>query len=222
MNQNTKAVDGIQIGFDSSWIAELANPLHFSTYHKQAELVYRLSRRCDSILAIGTGNNLLYNLLKKRKWNVKLLDVDRDKNPDFCDNALEFDYGKLEFKVILAFEVLEHISWNTFIKVLRKISESKIERMIFSVPIAEHQLLKLECKLLRIQAFNLRLTVPSKQIKVKTHFWDLSRFPEQLKDNRRTISLQEFEEAFNDAGFSLHRSGNVDRIPFFHAKKKRN
>ena len=155
MTHKSKTVDGKEVTYSTSWIKNLENEFHFSTYYEQAKHVYAHISREESLIEAGIGSGLLCDLLSRRGWNIKTVDIDSDKNPDFCSDVLSFDFNQGQFDALLAFEIFEHLPWDTFCKLLEKIQGTSISKILFSVPRCEYELLNffLRC------SSSLRVTV---------------------------------------------------------------
>ncbi|MCP4553116.1 MAG: hypothetical protein GY834_14005, partial [Bacteroidetes bacterium] len=124
-------VDGNEVIYSSDWVNDLENEIHFNWHYQQAAIVYDKCNKSSNILEIGVGTNLLSDLLHRRKWSIKTLDIDEDKMPDYCASADDFEYEDID--VILAFEIFEHIPYNTFKSLINKISKSEVSSVYFSV-----------------------------------------------------------------------------------------
>ena len=80
MKYKTKVVDGKKVSYSSDWINDLESEEHFNWYFQQASIVYNNCSKTSALLEIGVGTGLLSDLLKKRGWNIKTLDIDEKKN----------------------------------------------------------------------------------------------------------------------------------------------
>ena len=175
MRYNSQIVDGKEAFYSSDWINQLESEQHFSWYHKQLELVYKYCGRNQRLLEIGIGNSCLSDILKRRGWGIKTLDIDEEKAPDFVLPVSDFKFNDHDFNTILAFEIFEHIPFDTFEKTIRNISESSAIQILFSVPRCEKLLFKMSLKLPKLSKFTYSISVPSSRIIEKNHHWELGK-----------------------------------------------
>lgn len=211
-------VDGVEVYYSSDWIWEIENKTHFQWYWNQAKLVYERCNKNQQLLEIGVGTCLLYDLLKRRKWNIKTLDIDPEKAPDYCQNAAEFDFKKSKADVILAFEVFEHMPFSTFQKVIGKIRASKVEDIYFSVPWNEKTIFQLNLKLPKLPEINFGVNISNRRITEPTHFWELSKRNKTNKE-KQWVSLQKITHVFHEEGFLLNRLNRIGYIQYFQATR---
>jgi len=189
MEYKTKLVDGHEACFCSDWIADLEQELHFNWCYQQADLAYSNCRRDQRILEIGIGTGLLSDLLRKRGWNIKTLDIDENKSPDFCSSASEFDFIHHNIEIVLAFEIFEHIPFSTFEKVVDKLADSDLKAIYFSLPWNERQLIDFRLKLPRLEPLVWSLSFPTGEIVTRAHFWELSKKPDHLAQSNWSTLL---------------------------------
>ena len=98
--------------------------------HASRWTTYSLLIRCileiepSNILEIGVGNHLVADILKKIGYSVRTLDIDKSLNPDYnmdVRSAALLDL-KNKFDLIIASQVLEHIEYSDFLKVVYNLS----------------------------------------------------------------------------------------------------
>jgi len=218
MDYKKKIVDGIEVCFSADWISSLENEVHFNWYWNQANLVYTHCSRVQNILEIGVGTSLLSDLLKRRGWSLSTLDIDQEKNPDFCESAADFDYAAHKVDVVLAFEIFEHIPFSTFEKVIKKLSSFNVQSIYFSLPWCERQIVALSLKLPRLQKLNLSYALTKRSITTEAHFWELSRADKSLGE-KELISIGRLQTLFANNGYSFKALNKIGNIQYFFAKR---
>lgn len=216
MKYNTKIVDGYKVSFSSEWINDLESETHFNWYYHQAKLVYDNCLRHQSILEIGIGTGLLSDLLKRREWNIKTLDIDENKQPDFCENALDFNYREKSIETILAFEIFEHIPYITFEKIICKLSEDGISNIYFSLPWNEKCAITFKLKLPKLPPLNLSLNIPIGEINENNHFWEVSKKEKEI-DKKKLVTLKNIEDTFIRHGYRFSCLQKIGNIQYFSA-----
>ena len=221
MKYQKKVVDGKAVIFSSDWILDLENQTHFSYYWNQLSLIYKCCSREEQILEIGVGTSLLNDVLRRRKFKTLTLDIDSGKNPDFCVNALDFDYQKENIETVLAFEIFEHIPFDTFRKVIDKLSNSSVNKIIFSVPWCEYSLSPIRIKLPKLPPFEPRFSIPRNSIGTPAHFWELTRGSKniRLSSNKLLLSIRSLQSLFLRNHWTLSPAHRVGSIQFFLARR---
>jgi hypothetical protein len=211
-------VDGHEVCFASDWIYKLEEEIHFNWYYHQAKMVYSNLNRDNKILEIGLGTGLLSDLLRKRNWNISTLDIDAGKHPDFCESAVDFCYAEHNFDCVLAFEIFEHIPYSTFEKLIKKLSQEKVEKILFSVPWNKIQIFNISLKLPKIPKFEVSLRLSRKRITTKAHFWELSSTSRLLDDKKELIKQPQMISLFNKNGYDVGLHKRVGNIQYFLAR----
>jgi hypothetical protein len=214
----SKIVDGQEVCFASDWIYDLETEVHFNWYYHQADMVYRNLNRNHKILEIGIGTGLLSELLKRRKWDIKTLDIDEEKHPDFCESAIDFDYREHGIEAVLAFEIFEHIPFSTFKKVVGKLCRSEINTVCFSLPWCERELVSFSLKLPKLSKMQWSLRVPIKKIYTKAHCWELSTVDMPV-GKKQLIGLHTLLNLFADHEYSVALDKKVGCIQYFCATR---
>lgn len=218
MNYKTKIVDGHEVSFSSEWIAGLESEMHFNWYFHQAELVYSNCSRDSRMLEIGVGTSLLSDLLKRRGWDIRTLDIDEDKSPDFCGSAVTFGYKEHSIQVVLAFEIFEHIPFSTFKKTIEKLAGQGIKEIYFSLPWNERRLFELNVKLPKLRKISWSLDWPSGKITTCAHFWELGRKAQVFQDGKELVTLKTLTDVLSDAGYMVTELKKIGCIQYFSAK----
>jgi len=182
--------DAEQSKFDSGWLSRLESRKHFLWYYYQAKLVFDELSRDDRILEIGVGTSLLSDLLKRRKWQISNIDIDPEKNPDICVNALEFDFQAAGVSTVLAFEVFEHIPYADFETLIGNITGSGADTVLFSLPWNKFRLLDIDLDMPLVGPRSLFIGLNRRKIFTKNHFWELSGKRIFLKNSPQGVSAE--------------------------------
>lgn len=216
MNYKEKIVDGQKVYYSADWINDLERELHFKWYYNQAKMVYDKCERDRLILEIGIGTGLLSDLLRKRGWKIKTLDIDEDKNPDYCESASEFDYIGGEIDVVLAFEIFEHIPFLTFEKVIAKLGQSNVKEIYFSLPWNERRLFDVRIKIPKFEKFSWSFSLPAGRINTHAHFWELSNKFKAFGE-KQLIDIARVSSVFKACGYNLKNENKIGNIQYFSA-----
>lgn len=203
--------------YDSEWIFDLESIEHFSLYHRQAQHVFRSFDRSDAILEVGPGTNLLRDILVRRGFNVKTLDIDANKKPDFQEPLAKFQLTEHNFCGIIAFEVFEHVPLEDLDKFLRGARKSGVKRIIFSVPFQRFRVFDLRVRLPRGFSSDYSLWFPRRRVAhlSKYHHWELGMLNSRLPEEKQVITREHLEKVFRGQGYGLDLIESVDIIDFF-------
>jgi len=111
------------------------NVTRFISYYYQVILVQELLKyKEDNVLEIGIGNKTTYNYLKQQGINIDGCDFDKDLGPDYVGDIRNLPFNNNSYKVILASEVLEHITWGDVYIALRELHRVSNRYVIISIP----------------------------------------------------------------------------------------
>lgn len=206
-------LDGVKYKYGSDWTNNLEKENHWRLYWQQQKLLERNINKDDMILEIGVGSGFCANYLRSKDYNVTTMDIDPDKNPDIISNIVTYDFSKVNFDHLLAFEIFEHIPYDEFIKCLKKIRDSSIQNVFFSVPLNSFSA-SLTKRLNHIGTFKVKVSLdtnPRRNYKLsQTHFWEIGC---------GLNSLSKIEKDIQECGFDIIQSVNKLSKLFFHLKK---
>lgn len=104
----------------------------FISYQKQIELIIQSNPK--STLEIGVGNKTVSNYLKNNGLNLTTCDFDKNLNPDKVGDILKLPFKKNKFELLVCFEVLEHLPWESLDLALFKLNRVSSKKVIISVP----------------------------------------------------------------------------------------
>ena len=84
-----------------------------SYWHQISEVI---TINLAPILEIGIGNAFVANYLKQRGIDITTMDIDERLKPDRVGSVLSIPFPDGVFKVVICFEVLEHLAYVDFPK----------------------------------------------------------------------------------------------------------
>jgi uncharacterized UPF0146 family protein len=207
MGQDKRSVrDRATYSYSSDWIHTLEKETHWRLYWRQQRLLESRIESDDSILEIGVGSGFTAKYLRSRGFQVTTLDIDEEKKPDIVSNVVTFEPHR-KYDHVLAFEVFEHMPFDDLARVMQNFS-GKIRKYLFiSVPLYRRLIASVKCripKLGKIGEFEIRLTLPKRQLTSAHHHWELGYHgtdEEALRETlaRFNLKLEHQEEAFSIA-----------------------
>ena len=166
------------------------NPTRFVSYYFQIKEV--LSFNPSTVLEIGIGNNVVSDYLERCGIDVTTMDIDESKNPDIVGDIRELPrYLKKNYDVILCAEILEHIPFDDFKKVIEVLPEYIHKGAIITIPISGLRFTFIfDFPLFHYKTLCIRLPSLYKRTrKVKEHFWEIGyRQKYSLKNIKKILA----------------------------------
>ncbi len=165
---------------------------------------------CDSFLLIGIGDGLIPNVLQKAGKIVDTFDYDEKLNPTYCGDIRNIDrVVKKKYDCIICCEVLEHIEYSCFERVVCQLAQICMKRCIISIPAKRIELaIYFDFSLLN-QIKKIRFIIPKFWIKEHKfdgeHYWEVGTKKNPKKEIERYV-LKYFKriKSFHCPGNSYH------------------
>lgn len=93
-----------------------------------------MSLRPNSVLEIGPGPGLFKAMGQLLSIDIKTVDLDSDLNPDYVASATDLPLETSSFDVVCAFQVLEHMPFETALSALDELARVAREYVVISLP----------------------------------------------------------------------------------------
>lgn len=152
----------------------------FLDYYHQINLT--LKTNPQKILEIGIGNGSTSLFLKNFGLDVTTCDFDESLNPDIVADIRNLPLKDESFDTIIAFEVLEHLPFADFTKILAELNRTTKKNVILSIPYScisfDFVFRFLAPKIFRILPLSFRIPYSfftSKNTPNKEHYWAMGR-----------------------------------------------
>lgn len=160
--------------FSSDWIKKLEDRKIWEFYWHQQRLMENKILKEEKILEIGVGTKFTYNYLKSKEHDICSIDIDENKKADYVINIVECNELFLDFDVIIAFNVFEHIPYPEFIEVVKKFDKANIKKLFLSFPSHEICLLEFTFKIPKCSEKHIYISFPAGRKKIgEFHHWAL-------------------------------------------------
>jgi len=185
-NEQSEKKGDVVYKYSSDWIAKLEAESHWCLYWKQQDILQPIMSEKDTVLEIGVGTGFTANYLKSKGHEVDTFDIDKEKCPDFVGNMVHDPFPGV-YDHIIAFEVFEHIPYDEFLQVLKKVLESSRVSLCFSVPIARKTCLGFSFKIPRVREKSWSFSWKKKRI-WDYHFWEIDF--EGLTKNKLIVDIE--------------------------------
>lgn len=201
--------EGVEYTYDSAWTESLESREHWVFYWYQQKLMEGLvTPGDDRILEIGVGSGFTANYCRHRGLKVTTLDIDADKDPDIVANVVSYDF-KDTYDHLMAFEVMEHIPYREFERLMKKLPSFIDDFAFLSLPRNELSLVSLDLELPKLPRIQWEWSVPARTIQWENHHWELG-YREYTRERVRSL--------WESAGLELVRELRCSYIDFFALK----
>ena len=202
----TQVVDDVEYKYGAEWTKVLEERHHWEFYWYQQKLMEGfVTAGQDQVLELGVGSGFAANYCRSRGLDVTTLDIDEEKKPDIVANVVTYDFDR-KYDHLMAFEILEHIPYDQFERIIRKIPEFINGYAFISLPRNERVVFNLNLRLPKFRPVSYQWRILKKNITCKAHHWELD-YGEYT--NRRVESL------FTDAGLRVARRMTCDYVRFY-------
>jgi len=181
----------MKYSYTSEWIEKFEPLYHWTYYWNQLGLILGEIEKGDRILEIGVGTRFVSNYLISKGYDVVTMDIDPNKKPDIVANVVTVDL-KESYDYILAFEVFEHLPFEEFADVLKKLHRHCNKGLIVSVPRNEKAWLSVRVELPGRNVFGFRIATRRKKILTKLHYWEVDHPPVSKKLLEKTFLSSNF------------------------------
>jgi len=187
----------------------------FASYWHQINQIIKLNPK--NILEIGPGNGFISDYLKKRDFNIKTLDIDKDLKPDKLGSVLNIPFDKNSFSLVACFELLEHIPYKKIPKALKEIQRVTKKYVVISIPDI-NTVLGVYLNIPKIGI--IKKLIPLPFIKKGKHKFDGEHYWETGAKNYK---LKDFKNKLKKANLTIIKTYRIFEHPFhriFVLKKK--
>lgn len=165
----------------------------FLSYFYQIDIIR--NTQAKNILEIGIGNKLVSNYLKNNDIKVTTCDFNKNLEPDVVADIRELPFLDDFFELIVACEILEHLPWNDFDKILSELARVTKKNVLISLPYysASFEFIirfPLVGKIFKYPFIDLFLRIPIFWGKLKEdgeHHWEIGRKGYPLKKIRKAM-----------------------------------
>ncbi len=147
----------------------------FVSYFHQLDEV--LSRHPNTVLEVGVGDKVFGEFIKNNtQVAYTSVDIAEDLRPDVIGSVLELPFADKSFDIACAFEVLEHLPFESFEKALSELTRVATDFVVLSLP---HfgPMLSLSFKIPFIREIRIayKLPFPRKHVFNGQHYWEIGK-----------------------------------------------
>ncbi|MDE1875180.1 MAG: class I SAM-dependent methyltransferase [Patescibacteria group bacterium] len=114
-------------------LGSYVHPERFASYSYQLREIEKASPR--SVLEIGVGDGVIGDYMRRNTdISYTSVDIDPELKPDVVGSVLELPFADGSYDVVCAFEVLEHIPFESFGAAVAEMTRVARSRVFISVP----------------------------------------------------------------------------------------
>ena len=168
----------------------------FASYWRQISEVEMLTSGRRPHLEVGPGTGFLTERLRERGHEIQTLDIDEASCPDIKASVLSIPVEDNYFDTVSAFEVLEHLPFDSFRPALFELSRVSQSGVVISVPDVRYCLDVSVAILSNAQEFGRVFSFPrifNRKLPPYTpggHYWEIGRPGYPLRQLLKAIPEQ--------------------------------
>lgn len=178
-----------------------------SIWH-QIEAVLQLGG--GRVLEVGPGPGVFTNVARTAGLLVETVDIDPDLRPDYVASVTDLPFADGAFDVVVAFQVLEHVPYETSLRALCELARVAARGVVISLPHSR----KTWRYLFHVPKIGqMTLMVPRPRLRAPVHIFDGQHYWEIGK---RGYSPRRVLSDFKAPGMQLQRNYRVPENPYHH------
>jgi len=194
----------------------------FNSYWHQIDEIKSLEP--ESILEVGIGTKFVSDYLEKHGFDVTTLDINKEiyerHSPDIVGDIANLPFKSESFDVVTAYEVLEHIPFKKFDKILAELYEVSSDYVIISLPDVSFYL-KLNLESIKFLNWKKLISFPLNKYafklgvdkifeetadpNVSSHNWEIGR---------KGFSIEKIKRKIKEQGFKIKKNYRVYENPY--------
>lgn len=186
-------MQNIQVNKDHYFNVGYNHKARWTTYFYQIHLLTQLN--VVNALEVGPGHGWMKKIIADLGVSVDTVDFDPELKPDFVGSVESLPMPDNTYDAVCAFEVLEHLPFETLINNLNEMARVSKKYVIFSVPDHRHILFHMRLKLPLVKYFDYMIKVNT--FKEHTfdgqHYWEIGKKGYSPKYVKNVIESSGFE-----------------------------
>lgn len=183
----------IQVKKDHYYNVNYNHKARWITYFYQMNLLKELG--ILSALEVGPGHGWMKKIIADLGVSVETVDFDPALKPDYVGSIEKLPNPDNSYDAVCAFEVLEHLPFETLIQNLNEMARVAKKYVIFSVPDHRHTLFHINFKIPFFKYVNFMLKINTyKEHKFDgQHYWEIGKKGYSPKRVKKTIESNGFK-----------------------------
>lgn len=155
--------------------SEYNHGARWMSYFHQIKLI--TTAKCSSVLEIGPGHGWTVGILRDLGLEVKTVDINPALRPDYVAPIDALPLPDNAFDIVCAFEVLEHMPFERFVRNLTEMARVAKRYVIISLPDHRRTLINASIKLPFLPTVILFFKVPTFRTHRFNgrHYWEIGK-----------------------------------------------
>ena len=162
----------------------------------------------EKILEVGPGSGVFKQMSSLLGVVVETLDLDPELAPDHVASATELPFSKNTYDVVCAFQMLEHLPYETSLLAFSEMGRASQRYILISLPDAQ-AVWRCQFHIPKLGISNI--LVPRPRLKAKAHEFDGEHYWEI---NKRGYKLNRVINDFSKSGVQLIKTYRVYENPY--------
>jgi len=160
------------------------------------------------VLEIGIGNSFVANYLKAKGLKTITLDLDGRLRPDVIGDVLMLPFSQQSFDLVACYELLEHLPYDNFPKILNQFLNVARSHVILSLPDIT-TVYRLYIELPRMKPIKKMFKHPFPRPPIHQyddqHYWEIGK---------RNYPLTRIIHDIKQSGFNIEKSYRIFEFPY--------
>lgn len=145
------------------------------TYFYQMQLLKKYN--AEKVLEIGPGHSWMKRIVKDLGVTVETVDIDPELEPDYVAHVNALPMASESYDAVCAFEVLEHLPFETLQANLTEMARVSKKYVIISLPDHRHILFHVRVKVPFFKYKDILIKIPTfkKHVFDGQHYWEIGK-----------------------------------------------
>ncbi len=179
----------------------------------------------NNVLELGVGPGVIAKIMNSLGKKIVTCDFDIHLNPDVLADIRALPFKKESFDLIIALQILEHIPYEDFVKVLKNLNKISKNFVLFSVPYNQHHFeFYLNFKIMKYLFFKGKINNFLQRIFPVHVYMGISRFRTDFSFDGehyweigyKNFGISKIRNDIRNSGFLIMQEQRVELAPYYY------